>query len=195
MSTTFTTLWNVGTGIYIAQLSTLWNIGTGIYIADLSTLRNIGSGIYFCSDCCSCLLVSLHKDLNLDMYFVASTMRLATPVTPPHWAWGFWHLTCWSIGSFTCSIFMENYSSAFMLSCSSDVGYKMNILIWVMCDLCSFQRRNVEFTMLAFLDRLSWVDCISLPPVRDLLILFPSTPLSREQTGTAGCKKVSDKYI
>nr|ACN33864.1 unknown [Zea mays] len=33
-------------------------------------------------------------------------------------------------------------------------------------------------------DHLSWVDCISCPPVRDLLILFPSTPVSREQIGT-----------
>jgi hypothetical protein len=58
-----------------------------------------------------------------------------------------------------------------------------------------FRGEMSKFTMLAFLDRLSWVDCISFPPVRDLLILFPSTPLSREQTGTTSCKKILDKYI
>jgi hypothetical protein len=63
-----------------------------------------------------------------------------------------------------------------------------------MCDVSSFQRINAEFTMLAFLDRLSWVDCISLPTLRDLLIFCPSTPLSREQTGTASCQKVSDRH-
>lgn len=55
------------------------------------------------------------------------------------------------------------------------------------------EEENVEFTMLVFLDRLSWVDCISPATFRDFLILCPSTPLSREQTGAAGCKKESVK--
>jgi hypothetical protein len=52
-----------------------------------------------------------------------------------------------------------------------------------------FCEENAKFTMLVFLDRLSWVDCISSAAFRDFLILCPSTPLSREQTGAAACKK------
>lgn len=108
---------------YLAQ-HWVWNLHRGaLYLAKHREWKLLLKWLSYLFICLSA------QGPKLGYVFLSPQLWLATPVTPSHWTWRFCNLTCWSIASFTCSIFMENYSSPFMLSCSGDVSYKMNIFI------------------------------------------------------------------